>query len=71
MPSPYHGATLPPVATRKRKPWNAGLKMPGLLGEPESPKPKPMAITAAHAGHSTSSFDLSPKPETEKPAGKR
>lgn len=24
----------PTMATRKRKPWNAGLKMPGLLDEP-------------------------------------
>jgi hypothetical protein len=31
------------MAGRKKKPpWNHGLKIPGLLGEPEHPLPKPM-----------------------------
>jgi hypothetical protein len=31
------------MAGRKKKlPWNHGLKIPGLLGEPEHPMPKPM-----------------------------
>jgi hypothetical protein len=30
------------AARKTKKPWNHGLKIPGLLGEPEHPLPKPM-----------------------------
>jgi hypothetical protein len=40
------------MAARKKKPWNADLKMPGLGSQPESPMPKPMSDKVS-PGHST------------------
>lgn len=40
------------MATRRKKPWNAGLEIPGIGSRPESPAPKPLA-GAIVAGHST------------------
>lgn len=40
------------MATRRRKPWNLGLKMPGLLDEPPSPPPAPLS-GKIEPGHST------------------
>lgn len=38
------------MATRKRRPWNADLRMPGLLGEPETElKPAPDTISQSHS----------------------
>jgi hypothetical protein len=42
----------PSPVPRKRKPWNADLKIPGLLGEPETPTPKPFPGTISPS-HST------------------
>jgi hypothetical protein len=41
------------VAARKKKPWNAGLRLPGLKGEPPSKTPKPMPMGAAPTGLTT------------------
>jgi hypothetical protein len=42
------------VAGRKKKlPWNHGLKIPGLGGEPEHPPPKPMPIGSGPMGLTT------------------
>jgi hypothetical protein len=38
---------------RKRKPWNADFRMPGVGSRPESPAPAPMPIEHAHEGHTT------------------
>lgn len=45
--------------SRKKRPWNAGLKMPGLLDEPATvPKVMPERVVV---GYSTSDFDGSKK----------
>jgi hypothetical protein len=41
------------MATRKKKPWNHGLRIPGLGGEPEHPLPKPMPIGSGPMGLTT------------------
>lgn len=40
------------MAARKKKPWNADLKMPGLLDVPPTAQPKPLPDTVT-PGHST------------------
>jgi hypothetical protein len=50
------------MATRRKKPWNADLKMPGLLGEPPSPPPAPMPETPVPAGTSSLMGDMRGEP---------
>lgn len=40
------------MARKKKRPWNADLKTPGLLDVPETPPPKPLPGTR-DLGHST------------------
>lgn len=50
------------MAARKRKRfWNADLKLPALGDEPASPEPKPLPPSAVPALHSTANF-MPPKP---------